>query len=117
MNNKRCPLVVAEAMEALGGAGYIEASVMPRLYKEAPLNGIWEGSGNVIGLDILRTTRRLPEVVDALQHEPVARAGRVRAGVASAQPADARALAELSWRAHGNAACSSATAWLAQPSI
>ena len=92
-NNKRCPLVVAEAMEALGGAGYIEASVMPRLYKEAPLNGIWEGSGNVICLDILRTTRRLPEVVDALRHELGAQGESVLEWLPSAQPADARALA------------------------
>ena len=46
--NKLCPLVVAEAMEALGGMGYVEDTLLPMLYREAPLNGIWEGSGNVI---------------------------------------------------------------------
>jgi putative acyl-CoA dehydrogenase len=55
---KRCPTVVAEAMECLGGAGYIEESVLPRLYRQAPLNGIWEGSGNVIALDALRAMAR-----------------------------------------------------------
>ena len=59
--NKRVIGVVGEAMECLGGAGYVEESPMPRLYREAPLNGIWEGSGNVICLDILRTLQRSPE--------------------------------------------------------
>jgi putative acyl-CoA dehydrogenase len=51
---KRTPTVVAEALEVLGGNGYVEESVMPRLYRQAPLNSIWEGSGNVIALDVLR---------------------------------------------------------------
>ena len=51
-------------MECLGGAGYIEESIMPRLYREAPLNGIWEGSGNVICLDILRTMYKEPDSVE-----------------------------------------------------
>src|SRR5829696_4218348 len=51
---KRTPGVVAEAMEALGGNGYVEESGLPRLYRQAPLNSIWEGSGNVIALDVLR---------------------------------------------------------------
>jgi putative acyl-CoA dehydrogenase len=59
--NKRTAYFVNEAMECLGGAGYIEESILPRLYREAPLNGIWEGSGNVICLDILRTIRKEPE--------------------------------------------------------
>ena len=53
--NKRCSTFVNEAMECLGGGGYVEESILPRLYREAPLNGIWEGSGNVICLDVLRT--------------------------------------------------------------
>ena len=57
-NTKRCPFLVVEALECLGGAGYIEDSIMPRLYREAPLNAIWEGSGNVIGLDVLRAMTR-----------------------------------------------------------
>src|SRR3954468_16912076 len=51
---KRTPGVVAEAMEVLGGNGYVEESGLPRLYRQAPLNSIWEGSGNVIALDVLR---------------------------------------------------------------
>jgi putative acyl-CoA dehydrogenase len=51
---KRTPTVVAEALEVLGGNGYVEESGMPRLYRQAPLNSIWEGSGNVIALDVLR---------------------------------------------------------------
>ncbi len=59
-NNKLCPPVVAETMEALGGMGYVEDTALPWIYREAPLNGIWEGSGNVICLDILRTMAREP---------------------------------------------------------
>ena len=51
---KRAPLHAAEALECLGGNGYVEESGMPRLYREAPLNSIWEGSGNVTALDVLR---------------------------------------------------------------
>ena len=62
---KRQPVFVAEALECLGGGGYVEESVMPRLFREAPLNGVWEGSGNVICLDVLRAMGREPESVDA----------------------------------------------------
>jgi putative acyl-CoA dehydrogenase len=55
---KRTPAVVAEAMEVLGGNGYVEESGLPRLYRQAPLNSIWEGSGNVIALDVLRAMGR-----------------------------------------------------------
>jgi putative acyl-CoA dehydrogenase len=68
-SNKRCPNFVYEAMEILGGVGYVEESPMPMLYREAPLNSIWEGSGNVICLDILRTLAREPLAVEALQEE------------------------------------------------
>ena len=61
--NKRIAGHVNEAMECLGGAGYVEESIMPRLFREAPLNGIWEGSGNVICLDILRAMQREPDSV------------------------------------------------------
>jgi len=63
---KRTPMHVAEALECLGGNGYVEESMMPRLYREAPLNSIWEGSGNVICLDVLRAMAREPESVEAL---------------------------------------------------
>jgi putative acyl-CoA dehydrogenase len=61
LNNKLAPRVTVEAMEGLGGMGYVEDTPLPMLYREAPLNGIWEGSGNVICLDILRTLAREPE--------------------------------------------------------
>jgi putative acyl-CoA dehydrogenase len=66
---KRQPVFVAEALECLGGGGYVEESVMPRLFRESPLNGIWEGSGNVICLDVLRAMAREPESVDAFFRE------------------------------------------------
>jgi putative acyl-CoA dehydrogenase len=76
---KRAPSVVAEAMEVLGGNGYVEESVLPRLYREAPLNSIWEGSGNVMCLDVLRATRREPAAVEALLLElALARGGNSR---------------------------------------
>ncbi|MDH3700164.1 MAG: acyl-CoA dehydrogenase family protein [Alphaproteobacteria bacterium] len=62
---KRAPTVVAEAMECLGGNGYVEDGLLPRLYREAPVNGIWEGTGNVICLDILRTIEREPAALPA----------------------------------------------------
>jgi putative acyl-CoA dehydrogenase len=55
---KRAPAFVYEAMECLGGNGYVEESMLPRLYREAPVNAIWEGSGNVMGLDVLRAFAR-----------------------------------------------------------
>lgn len=58
---KRYPMLAAEAMECLGGAGYVEEAFLPRLYREAPVNSIWEGSGNVICLDVLRAIGRQPE--------------------------------------------------------
>src|SRR5258707_12077868 len=58
---KRASPHAAEALECLGGNGYVEESVMPRVYREAPLNSIWEGSGNVICLDVLRALSKEPE--------------------------------------------------------
>ncbi|MEP6733338.1 MAG: isovaleryl-CoA dehydrogenase [bacterium] len=57
---KRCPPFVNEAQECLGGAGYVEESILPRLYRQAPLNSIWEGSGNIQCLDVLRALSREP---------------------------------------------------------
>ena len=62
---KRAPALVGEALECLGGNGYVEESMMPRLYREAPVNSIWEGSGNVMCLDVLRAVTREPEAVEA----------------------------------------------------
>jgi putative acyl-CoA dehydrogenase len=66
---KRAPWHAAEALECLGGNGYIEESGMPRLYREAPLLSIWEGSGNVVALDALRAATRQPGTVQALLDE------------------------------------------------
>ena len=66
---KRAPQAIAEAMECLGGGGYVEESILPRLYREAPVNAIWEGSGNVICLDVLRALVREPECTPALLAE------------------------------------------------
>ena len=63
---KRCAPFVNEAQECLGGAGYVEESILPRLYRQAPLNSIWEGSGNIQCLDVLRALERQPETRDAL---------------------------------------------------
>jgi len=62
---KRAIAVVAEALECHGGNGYVEESILPRLYREAPLNSIWEGSGNVNALDVLRALSREPESLAA----------------------------------------------------
>jgi putative acyl-CoA dehydrogenase len=76
---KRTPALVGEALECLGGNGYVEESGLPRLYREAPLNSIWEGSGNVNALDVLRALGREPAAVEAFVAE-----------VASARGADRR---------------------------
>jgi putative acyl-CoA dehydrogenase len=66
---KRTPATVAEALEVLGGNGFVEESGLPRLYRQAPLNSIWEGSGNVIALDVLRAMGRQSESVAAVSAE------------------------------------------------
>src|SRR6185437_13082533 len=76
---KRAPNHAFESLECLGGAGYIEESGMPRLYREAPLASIWEGSGNVMSLDVLRALTRSPRSLEVFLHE-----------VEQAQGADAR---------------------------
>jgi putative acyl-CoA dehydrogenase len=66
---KRAPAFVGEALEVLGGNGYVEESALPRLYREAPLNSIWEGSGNINALDVLRIFDRQPDALEALRAE------------------------------------------------
>jgi len=66
---KRTPSMVAEALECLGGNGYVEENGLARLYREAPLNSIWEGSGNVNALDVVRALTRAPESLEALLAE------------------------------------------------
>jgi putative acyl-CoA dehydrogenase len=74
---KRAPGVAYEAMEALGGAGYVETGPMPRLFRQSPLNAIWEGSGNVIALDVLRAMAREPESLEAMQGWLAGQRGKV----------------------------------------
>ncbi len=76
LSNKRAPNVIYEALEALGGMGYVEDTALPLLYREAPLNSIWEGSGNVICLDILRTLHKEKDAAEALEAALVAPKGR-----------------------------------------
>ncbi|MGW7028072.1 acyl-CoA dehydrogenase family protein [Streptomyces xanthophaeus] len=66
---KRCTPMVAEALECLGGNGYVEESGLPRLLRESPLNSIWEGSGNVQALDVLRALQREPQALGAFLQE------------------------------------------------
>lgn len=73
---KRTPVLINEAQECLGGNGYVEENIMPRLYRQAPLNSIWEGSGNVQCLDVLRALNKEPETRDALFAELQKSAGK-----------------------------------------
>jgi putative acyl-CoA dehydrogenase len=75
---KRAPQHAAEALECLGGNGFVEDSGLPRLFRQSPLNGVWEGSGNVICLDVLRALRRSPEALDAWWSEVDLAAGADR---------------------------------------
>jgi putative acyl-CoA dehydrogenase len=75
---KRAPAAAGEALECLGGNGYVEESGLPRLYRDAPLNSIWEGSGNVTALDVLRALARSPGAADALLAEADLAAGADR---------------------------------------
>jgi putative acyl-CoA dehydrogenase len=99
--NKRLPAHVCEALECLGGSGYVEESVMPRLYRQAPVNGIWEGSGNVVCLDILRSVEREPAALQVLLAECAAAHGgdrRLDRAVERLKD-DLRNPVELQWRA------------------
>ena len=75
---KRGPMVGAEAMEVLGGNGYVEDGVMARVYRQMPLNSIWEGSGNVMCLDMLRAMAKHPRCLEALAAEVAPALGRDR---------------------------------------
>ena len=101
---KQAPGHAAEALECLGGNGYVEESGLPRLYREAPLQSIWEGSGNVAALDAIRALAREPQAAEAFFAELDAAAGadrrldeaiaRLRKDVADPAEATARRLAE-----------------------
>ena len=73
---RSAPAAVNEAQECLGGAGYIETSIMPRLFRQSPLNSIWEGAGNIQCLDMLRALERTPETKTALFDELAGATGR-----------------------------------------
>jgi putative acyl-CoA dehydrogenase len=97
---KSAPLFIDEAMECLGGNGYVEESVLPRLYREAPVNAIWEGSGNVMCLDVLRAVAHEGEAARAVLGAVAGEAGDLPgarevsdfiAGALSAADAEARA--------------------------
>jgi putative acyl-CoA dehydrogenase len=81
---KRAPAFVNEAQECLGGAGYVEESILPRLYRQAPLNSIWEGSGNVQCLDVLRAMIKSPDALEAFFDE-VAESDEPRVAAESAE--------------------------------
>jgi putative acyl-CoA dehydrogenase len=66
---KRAPSLAVEAMEVLGGNGYVEEFILARIYREAPVNSIWEGSGNVMCLDVLRALSRSPAALDVVMDE------------------------------------------------
>jgi putative acyl-CoA dehydrogenase len=101
---KRTPTAVGEALECLGGNGYVEESGLPRLYREAPLNSLWEGSGNVQALDVLRALARTPDAVEVFLAEvDKARGGdprldaatkELRAAAGSADEGQARRISE-----------------------
>lgn len=78
-NCKRAPAVVAEALECQGGNGFIEENPMARLYREAPLNGIWEGTSNMMCMDVLRSIKRDPEIADVFMAEVAGAKGAHRA--------------------------------------
>ena len=107
---KRGPGHAFEALECLGGNGYVEESGMPRLYREMPLASIWEGSGNVMALDVLRAMSRSPAALDAILDElaeaagadraarRVLRAAARRAGRSARRSSCARAASSRAWR-------------------
>ena len=88
---KRTPMMTAEALECLGGNGYVEDSGMPLIFRESPLNSIWEGSGNVNALDVLRALSREPEVLDAW----ITEVGKARGGDARLDAAVTKTLEAL----------------------
>lgn len=98
---KRAPAFVNEAQECLGGDGYVEESMLPRLYRQAPLNSIWEGSGNIQCLDVLRALAKEPLAVEAVRAE-------LRA---AAHPSLARVAAEAEALLSGDEASEVSARW------
>ena len=83
---KRQPGVVYEALECHGGAGFVEEGPMPRLFRQSPLNAIWEGSGNVQCLDVLRAMHRSPGSMAAVQAASTDGNGHTPAAIDSGMP-------------------------------
>jgi putative acyl-CoA dehydrogenase len=104
---KRTPMVVAEAMEATGGNGYVEDGPMPRLFRQSPLNSIWEGAGNIMCLDVLRVLAREPRAADVLV--------AMLEGPAAREPAYRRALDALKNRLAGPPAAEASARELTAP--
>ncbi|EFH83273.1 isovaleryl-CoA dehydrogenase [Ktedonobacter racemifer] len=98
---KRGPTCVAEALECLGGNGYVEESIMPRLYREMPLNSIWEGSGNVNCLDVLRALAKQPQVLESFFTEvaPARAANKHLSDAVQALQQELSHLDNIEWRA------------------
>jgi putative acyl-CoA dehydrogenase len=94
---KRAPLVAAEAMEVLGGSGYVEECLMPRLYREGPVNSIWEGAGNIMCLDVLRALERMPAAGELLWRE-IAESAQADKRLQSAADLLAHSLAGRDWK-------------------
>ncbi len=106
---KRTPVVTAEALECLGGNGYVEESGLPRLYRDAPLNSVWEGSGNIAALDVLRALARSAESADAVLAEAGLAGGadaRLDQAIAALRVTVKDAAAPLAAGTAGNAAAS-----------
>ena len=106
---KRGPMHAVEALECFGGNGFVEESGMPRLYRESPLNSIWEGSGNVQCLDVLRAMVRGPESIDAFFAEVDEGAGRRSQARRGGRRASAPSLA--TWRRSSRARGAWSSGW------
>ncbi|MBO0791598.1 MAG: isovaleryl-CoA dehydrogenase [Ktedonobacteraceae bacterium] len=99
--SKRCPLFTGEALECLGGNGYVEECIMPRLYREAPLNSIWEGSGNVNCLDVLRALAKEPQTLASFfaEVQAASKAETHLAGAVARLQHEFADLSDIEWRA------------------
>ena len=123
---KRGPGHAAEALECLGGNGYVEESVMPRIYRQQPLQSIWEGSGNVICLDVLRALGRSPETLEPFLAECRLAAGddarldawlRRSSSTCGSRTRGLRDGSSSGWRSRSRPRSSSATAVLPSPTL
>jgi putative acyl-CoA dehydrogenase len=117
---KTAPGFIYEAMECLGGNGYVEESVLPRLYREAPLNAIWEGSGNVMCLDVLRALKReseAGELLSGLGREVAQWTGEKVCSIEPANDLESEAVARITGGKLATLAAASALAATAPPAI